>query len=272
MTPADDSAPVTPPAPRARTVRERARTVRERAREQITAEILAAARIRLTESGPGELSLRAVARDVGMVSSAVYRYFASRDELLTALLVLAYDELGAAVEEAEAAVVDRRDAYGRWRAAWLAVRGWALAHPGDYALLYGSPVPGYAAPQDTVEPATRVIVVILGIVREAQAAGSIAVPSAPLGQGDGTAVVTGAVGFARQRGLLDGESSTEVVVRTLMGWTTVFGTISFELFGHLVGSVSEPGDYFELVVARLAADLGLTGADPARSGSPSPSR
>src|SRR3954447_17534004 len=74
------------------------KTARQRAREDITAEILAAARARLAETGPGELSLRAVARDVGMVSSAVYRYFPSRNDLLTALLIAAYDELGAAVE------------------------------------------------------------------------------------------------------------------------------------------------------------------------------
>ncbi|MCS5721251.1 TetR/AcrR family transcriptional regulator [Herbiconiux sp. CPCC 203407] len=263
MTPADHPAPAPSPVPRAR-------TVRERAREQITAEILTAARIRLTESGPGELSLRAVARDVGMVSSAVYRYFASRDELLTALLVLAYDELGAAVEQAEAAVADRRDVVGRWRAAWLAVRGWALAHPGDYALLYGSPVPGYAAPQATVEPATRVILVILRIVVDAKEAGS-ATPAAR-GAAHDTSAVAGAIGFAQQRGLMHTDAPTELVVRTLMGWTTVFGTISFELFGHLVGSVSQPDDYFEIVIDRLAADLGLTEADPVRNGSPSPSR
>jgi AcrR family transcriptional regulator len=254
MTPPDRPAPASPPPPPPR-----ARTVRERAREQITAEILTAARIRLTESGPGELSLRAVARDVGMVSSAVYRYFASRDELLTALLVLAYDELGAAVEQAEAAVTDRRDVVGRWRAAWLAVRGWAIAHPGDYALLYGSPVPGYAAPQVTVQPATRVIVVILGIVMDATAAGS-RMPQPPV-SGDDAPVVAGAIGFAQERGLMKAEAPTELVVRTLMGWTTVFGTISFELFGHLVGSVSRADDYFEIVIDRLAADLGLTEAD-----------
>ena len=84
-----------------------ARTARERAREEITAEILSAARARLQEAGPGELSLRAVARDVGMVSSAVYRYFPSRDDLLTALILQCYDELGEAVERADAAVEDR---------------------------------------------------------------------------------------------------------------------------------------------------------------------
>src|SRR4051794_8028156 len=94
----------------------KARTARERARKEITGEILGAARTRLAEAGPGELSLRAVARDVGMVSSAVYRYFPSRDHLLTALLIHAYDELGAFAEAADDAVGDRADLTARWRA------------------------------------------------------------------------------------------------------------------------------------------------------------
>ena len=127
------------------------RTARERARKEITAEILAAARAQLREVGPGELSLRAVAREVGMVSSAVYRYFASRDELLTALLVDAYDALGS---EVEAAAADRRGGFeARWVRVAVAVRDWAVAHPHEYALLYGSPVPGYQAPGDTIPAA-----------------------------------------------------------------------------------------------------------------------
>ncbi|WP_036964133.1 helix-turn-helix domain-containing protein, partial [Promicromonospora kroppenstedtii] len=87
-----------------------ARTARALARETITREILDSARARLTTDGAAALSLRAVARDVEMVSSAVYRYFPSRDALLTALLVESYDELGAAAEAADAAVADRADA------------------------------------------------------------------------------------------------------------------------------------------------------------------
>ncbi len=145
---------------------EKARTARSLAREAVHASILAAARARLTEEGPAQLSLRAVARDVGLVSSAVYRYFPSRDDLLTALLVLDYDELGAAVEAAEAPV-DRSDHVGRWVAACRAVRQWAIGHPGDFALLYGSPVPGYVAPQDTVEPASRTTHVLVRVVTDA---------------------------------------------------------------------------------------------------------
>src|SRR5215470_9097552 len=79
------------------------RTARERARAEITREILAAGRRHLATEGAAGLSLRAIARDLGMASSAVYRYVASRDDLLTRLIIEAYDSLGAAAEAAEAA-------------------------------------------------------------------------------------------------------------------------------------------------------------------------
>src|SRR5690349_21694162 len=144
-------------------------TARARARAELVEEIKAAGRRQLTEVGASELSLRAVARELGMVSSAVYRYFASRDELLTALLVDAYDALGAAVEQAAA---DRRGGFEtRWVRVATAVRDWAVAHPHEYALLYGSPVPGYEAPEDTVQAASRVGVVLGRILGDAARAG-----------------------------------------------------------------------------------------------------
>lgn len=235
-----------------------ARTARERAREQITAEILAAARARLREAGPGELSLRAVARDVGMVSSAVYRYYASRDELLTALIIAAYDELGEAVEVADEGVTDRDDTLGRWLASCKAIRDWAVSHPHDYALLYGSPVPGYAAPQDTVGPATRVIVRLIEIIVGAHQDGSAkAVTSPPTGAADPTSYVADAIAFIRDRGVIAQDGLPELVMRTLMAWSAVFGTLSFELFGHLKGSVSDFEGNYDQVALRLAGDLGL---------------
>ncbi|MFC7478796.1 TetR/AcrR family transcriptional regulator [Luedemannella flava] len=126
-------------------------SIRARVRAEMLAEIKAVARRHLATDG-ANLSLRAVARDMGMVSSALYRYYASRDELLTALIIDAYDALGEAVERADASVTDRADARGRWLACCHAVRDWALAEPAEYALIFGSPVPGYAAPVDTVRP------------------------------------------------------------------------------------------------------------------------
>ncbi len=229
------------------------KTARQRAREQITDEILRAARDRLTRTGPGELSLRAVARDVGMVSSAVYRYFPSRDDLLTALLIEGYDELGAAVEQADRDVADHADVAARWLSACRTVRTWSLAHPGDYALLYGSPVPGYAAPQDTIGPATRVVVVLIGIINDAYAAGADAPATSTTPELD--ELVAGAVEFAQQQGFE--ELPADLVVRTIMAWTTIFGTVSFELFGHLHGSISDYATYFDEVCGRLGASVGL---------------
>ena len=252
-------------------------TARALARQTVTADILAAARTRLTEEGPAALSLRAVARDVGMVSSAVYRYFPSRDDLLTALLITDYDELGAAVEAAGAAAGPAPGA--RWVAMCRAIRDWSIAHPGDFALLFGSPVPGYAAPRETVVPATRTTLALVRVVADAVGSGASGTSGAP---GASDSSVTSTPGPAGRPGsptaptaapgvagpaVADGVATLrsfgitlpdEVLVRTLMAWTTVFGTISFELFGHFVGSVSNPAAYFDQVIVRLADDLGFT--------------
>lgn len=252
-------------------------TARALARQTVTAEILAAARTRLTDEGPAALSLRAVARDVGMVSSAVYRYFPSRDDLLTALLITDYDELGAAVEAAGVAAGPTPGA--RWVAMCRAIRDWSIAHPGDFALLFGSPVPGYAAPRETVVPATRTTLALVRVVADAVGSGAPGVSGAPGASGSSVTSTPAAAGRPGSPtappaapgvagpAVADGVATLrsfgitlpdEVLVRTLMAWTTVFGTISFELFGHFVGSVSDPAAYFDQVIVRLADDLGFT--------------
>ena len=143
------------------------RTARERARAELTREIKAEARRQLAINGAQQLSLRAVARDLGMASSAIYRYFPSRDELLTELIIDAYDSLGGNAEGAERGV-PRDDIRRRWQVTCNAVRNWALAHPHEYALIYGSPVPGYQAPQATIAPAGRVAMIIGQILADAR--------------------------------------------------------------------------------------------------------
>src|SRR3954468_6238193 len=152
------------------------RTARALARAELTRQILDRASVQLAEVGPAALSVRQVARDLEMASSAVYRYFPSRDALLTALLIRAFDDLGQAVEDGES-TADRDDLRGRWTGLALGLRRWAVKHPHEYALTYGSPVPGYAAPEDTIASATRVAFALLHLVRDAQAAGRS--PGAP---------------------------------------------------------------------------------------------
>ena len=213
------------------------RTARERARAEITAEILASARGYLATDGAPALSLRAIARDLGMASSALYRYFSSRDDLRTRLIIDAYDSLGAAAEACEAAV-GRDDLAGRFGAICVAVRTWALAHPNEYALIYGSPVPGYVAPADTVRPASRVTTLLLTIIVEAAAAGRV--PDADTQDAEAQPL---AAALAPIRSYLPPDVPAPLVQRALMVWTNLFGVVSFEVFGQLHNVVGEdPAD------------------------------
>lgn len=227
---------------------------RARVRAELTREIADVARRHLATDGAAALSLRAVARELGMASSAVYRYFPSRDDLLTALIVDAYDALGAAVEQAEAAV-PRTDLLGRWNAACAAARGWAVAHPHEYALVYGSPVPGYAAPEATTGPAARVGLVLCRVVADGIATGVVD-PGAGSGNPDGSDTVL-TPGLAERVGLPAGAAGSSVTARAVQAWTALFGLISFELFGHTHNAVHDHEAFFTLAVARLATQVGL---------------
>ncbi|WP_371406244.1 TetR/AcrR family transcriptional regulator [Kribbella sp. NBC_00662] len=224
------------------------RTARERARAELTEEIKGAARRQLATVGAEALSLRAVSRELGMVSSALYRYFPSRDELLTALIIDAYDALGSAAE----AAAGGDDLLTEWVSIYGAVRDWARAHPQEYALIYGSPISGYKAPQTTVEPAIRVPVLLLGLLQRAQVSGRL-VPPADTPEPSGL--------LARQAEVLVAlapDVPPAVLVRTVIVWTQLFGMISFELFGQLVGSMDPADEFFESASRQMAAFVGLT--------------
>ena len=219
-------------------------TPRARARTELTLEIKAAARRQVAEVGASALSLRAVSRELGMVSSALYRYFPSRDALLTALIVDAFDAVGAAAEEAEAGPA--RGFEGRWLAVATAIRRWARDNPQDYALVYGSPVPGYEAPRDTVDPAARVSLVGLRVVADGVASGEI----------DATATLPIPrplhADLSRLRDAAAPGVPDEVLARTLLAWSATFGAISYELFGHLYGIIDDHDTYFAHQMRRSA--------------------
>jgi AcrR family transcriptional regulator len=231
------------------------RTARERARSELTREIKAAARRQLATEGAERLSLRAIARELGMVSSALYRYFPSRDDLLTALIIDAYDALGTAAESAaaktEAAAGDQWHPLTSWLAVCTAVRDWARANPHEYALIYGSPVTGYQAPQTTVQPASRVPILMLGLLSRAHAEGWLA----PLDSGSEVAGV-----LADQVDILAELAPgvpRKALLRVAIAWTQLFGMISFELFGQLVGTMDPADEFFTAATTQMAEFIGL---------------
>jgi AcrR family transcriptional regulator len=220
---------------------------RARARAEVRAAILAAAAKRVAEDGAIDLSLRAVARDVGMVSSAVYRYFPSRDDLLTALIIEAYDSLG---DHAEAAVEASRGRPGaeRWVDAALAIRAWALAHRNDYALIYGTPVPGYAAPDDTTSSGTRVSRALVSIVRDAGRLDPV--DDRPIEPS-----LSASFAALRQQIDLDVDDTTTLAIVT--AWSQLFGLLSFELFGQTRNFVDDDEALFRATATAMAASIGL---------------
>ncbi len=225
------------------------RGARERARIEVTAAIKDEARRALAAEGAAKLSLRAVARELGMVSSALYRYFPSRDELLTALIVDAYDSVGAAAEEADARALAAGDPpRARWVAVCGAVRTWALEHPHEYALIYGSPVPGYSAPADTIGPASRVGNTFIAIARAAYEGHGLALPPLPAALRPEAVRMT--ADFAE--GL-----PPEVTAALVAAWAQLVGLVSFELFGQFNRVVEDRAGFFAHAADQLAHGVGL---------------
>jgi AcrR family transcriptional regulator len=242
------------------------RTARERVRAELIREITEIARQQLAIDGAAGLSLRAIAREMGMVSSAMYRYFGSRDDLLTTLIIDGYNAVGDAVEKAEAAC-PRDDYPGRWLAACRAVRAWALAHPHEYALVYGSPVPGYRAPERTIGPASRAAAVVGKIIGDAYRA---SLPRVPGSGRDGSRAAAPALtapvpavpesfapDAARLRESVLGEVPDQVAAAALVAWAGLFGLVSFELFGQFENVVTDRPAFFDHAVARLGQLAGL---------------
>ena len=224
-----------------------ARGARARARIEVTAAIKDEARRQLAVEGAAKLSLRAVARELGMVSSALYRYFPSRDDLLTALIIDAYDSLGETAEAAHTEVADAGP-IRRWSVVCEAVRGWALTRPHEYALIYGSPVPGYTAPDTTVPAASRVGLLLIGIVRDAHRGAGVALPPLPAELRSEAERLTAH---------LAPDLPPAVVMALVAAWAQLYGLIGFEVFGQFNRVVEDRETFFRHAVAQLGHGVGL---------------
>jgi AcrR family transcriptional regulator len=228
------------------------RTARERVREEMTAEILAAARERVAKVGAAALSLRSVARDLEMAPSALYRYFDGRDALLSALILSAYESLADAAERAAdvAARTSVTDT-ARWLAVPRALRHWALTRPHEWGLIFGTPVPGYEAPVDTIELYARVAAAMTRPVVEAGAAGRLR-PGREVPVSDELRAAVAPVSGE----LFPGMPAVTVVL-ALEAWTTLVGCISLEVFGHWRNTILDPEQFFESALRGAAHSIGL---------------
>lgn len=193
---------------------------RARYRQQVRDEVQAHAWEQINEAGASALSLKAIATQMGMTAPALYRYYGSRDELLTQLILSTYQDLAELIEAAAAALPF---AAQRITAIASALREWAVANPQRYLLLYGTPVPGYHSPTEATALARRIFAPIVAAFDE---------------------LIAGSESKELERRGFD---------RSVTFWTRLHGVLSLELAGHFSGMDVYPDRLYEDEVRGLLA-------------------
>ncbi|MFF3847038.1 TetR/AcrR family transcriptional regulator [Streptomyces sp. NPDC002328] len=247
---------------------ENAKSPRERYRAQVRAEVKERAWEQIAAAGASALSLNAIAKKMGMSGPALYRYFASRDELITELIRDAYRSL-ADTFRAAAAVAEPTDVTEPTDAtepadstdpaqplepalATLAhaLRGWALADPQRYFLVYGTPVPGYHAPDDVTAIASEIMAFLLDACAALPATGPESRPAT------GPATPFGEHLDAHREWAAGHPAPPAALHRAMAFWTRLHGVLSLELAGHFDGMGFDPALLF---AAELDDLLGIAG-------------
>lgn len=241
---------------------------REQLRTELLASVREAARANLQEDGPAGLSLRAVARDVGISPAGLYRYYDGRDALLTMLITEGYGDIadhlflaqGATefVQDSERvrhvphAVPADADVGDRLRATWRTYRSWALDHPNEFHLLFGQPIEGYAAPEggETVQANARMGEALIRPMLEAHLAGRLPVS-------DLVDPPPGAQRLAEEISqVAPVEVSTAFAALTLSWWSWLHGAVALDLNGqfHWLDPVGSD-DLFQTTMELAFRDL-----------------
>ena len=227
---------------------------RDRLRGSTLDEILSVARGQLVAAGPGGISLRAIAREMGMTAPALYRYFDSLEDLVVALVAACYDDLTAAIE----AERDRHleESVGvRMIACSRAFRRWALAHRPEFNLLFGTPIPDLNLdPEGPAEQAGRRFGGVFGAMFvELWATAPFPVPDSDEIE---PALAAGLIECREKMGI--GDLPLGAVLAYMSSWVKLYGTVTMEVFGHLEFATSDGEPLFELTLREICGLLGLS--------------
>jgi AcrR family transcriptional regulator len=216
-------------------------TIRQRYRAQVRSEVKQAALGQLEQSGPAGLSVSAIGKQLGVSGPALYRYFASRDELLTELIIDAYDDLAQALRVASEQHAGMPP-QARLEALARAYRSWALDQPHRYRLLFGPPLPGYDAhAQRLVEASQDAMSELLGVLRELDDRTTPAPPE-PL------ASQLGALGALHDPGI-----GPATALHAVLVWSRLHGLVSLEIAGNFASMGIDPAQVFEAQLRTLTA-------------------
>jgi AcrR family transcriptional regulator len=224
-----------------------------RKRSETIPQIKAVARQQMAEHGTAGLSLRAIAREMGITAPAIYNYFPRLEDLITALIVDAFTDLAEAMEVAEAAEPADRP-YDKILALCLAYRAWAVAHPTDFQLIGGNPIPGYHAPEEVTIPLARRP--FLGMFRwfiRAYQTGELIIPAEY--QVVPASMVEGVAAWRRMSGI---EVAEPLMGLLMSGWARIYGLTALEMYHHLQPLVGDPAAMYRYEMTAFLGQLGLT--------------
>jgi AcrR family transcriptional regulator len=239
-----------------------ATTRRERLQEATRDEIKGVARQHMAREGSAAISLRAIARDMGLSAPALYRYYPSRDDLITALVVDAFVSLGDALERARVAHL-AAPVFEQAVAVCMAYRDWALANALDYDLIFGNPIPGYHAPGELTIPAVRrafqpFIQVILRAWQQGAFDVAHRVHASP-------ALTQRLLAWQHNAGV---QLPPAVHQASIGLWCCIHGMITLELFNHLQPIMGDPSDFYVAEMHSFLLHLGLQPTRPPAQTSP----
>ncbi len=225
---------------------------RQQQRDEMVGAIKNAARQQMASEGTAAISLRAIARALDVTAPALYRYFTSRDDLITDLIVDAFNALADALVAADAE--QERDDYGaRMIATLIAYRSWAIEHPTDFKLIYGNPIPGYDAPREiTVPAATRTFQLVVDILGAANADGILKPPPDSL---DLPSSIEGHLNWLSEQ---DGYHQPAFVLYiTVTGWSRIHGMIMLELFDNTQAVIGDTEAFYRHEMVSFCKALNL---------------
>jgi AcrR family transcriptional regulator len=234
---------------------------RDRLRAATTEEIIRTARRLLIASGHDAVTLRAIAREMGMTAPGLYRYFDSHEELLRHVCADIFTELGEGIRQAiEAAAVPAGAADQvtakltvKMVAACREFRRWSLSHQAEFGLLFGVPLPGLDDGRYDIadECALAFAGTFFTLFLELWTRVPFPVPDAA----DIDPGLREQLG--RYRDLLGSDIPVGAVLTFLRCWTVLYGAVAMEVFGHMRFALSDPAPMFEITLGDLAALIGL---------------
>jgi AcrR family transcriptional regulator len=214
-------------------------TPRKRFRAQIRDEIKQAALRQLATQGPAGVSVNAIGKELGVSGPALYRYFSSRDELLTELVIDAYGDLATALRD----VIDEtpnqptRRRFGTFARTY---RGWALAQPHRYQLLFGPPLPGYDAHAERLIEAAQALMDLL--IRTLPAPSNTLRPTKPF-----------AAELTRWANARGAQVDPSTALHAVLTWSHMHGFVSLEIAGNYASMNIDPNQLFEAELIRLTS-------------------